>query len=124
VFATVRTQGITIRISGAIPSALLEVLRDEYGVDLILRLPAIGHMIDVMHAPLYYRVQRELSPGRYLKVYRQDRNLTQRELGKQLGGIARQNIGGMESGRRPISRKMIQRLADFFEVDADKFLGR
>jgi DNA-binding XRE family transcriptional regulator len=122
VFATVRTQATTVHISGVIPSALLEVLRDEYGVDLILRLPAIGHMIDVMHAPLYYRVQRELSPGRYLKVYRQDRNLTQRELGKQLGGIARQNIGGMESGRRPISRKMIQRLADFFEVDADKFL--
>jgi hypothetical protein len=123
VFATVRTQGITITIAGTIPSALLEVLREEYGRDLILRLPVIEDMIDIMHAPLYRRAHYDLSPGQCLKVYRQDRNLTQKELGRRLGGIARQNIGGMESGRRPIGRKMIQRLAEFFEVDAGRFLG-
>jgi transcriptional regulator with XRE-family HTH domain len=80
-------------------------------------------MVDVMHAPLYAQVRKELCPGRCLKLLRLDRHLTQDELGKRLGGVARKNIGGMENGRRPISRKMIQRLADFFQVDADKFLG-
>ena len=121
--AIVRTRGIFIHIEGVIPPALLEVLRDEYGPYLILRAPGIEQMIDVMHAPLYQRVQKELSPGGYLKLYRQDRNLTQRELGEKLGGIPRQNIGNMENGRRPISRMMTLRLAGFFEVSADKFLA-
>ena len=121
--AIVRTKGICILIEGVIPSALLEVLREEYGPYLILRVDPIERMVDVMHAPLYARVQKELSPGGYLKLYRQDRRLTQRELGEKLGGVPRQNIGGMENGRRPISRMMAVRLASFFGVSSDKFLA-
>jgi DNA-binding XRE family transcriptional regulator len=119
--AIVRTKGICIQIDGVIPSSVLEALREEYGPYLILRVNAIESMVDIMHAPLYARVQKELSPGGCLKLYRQDQNLTQRELGEKLGGVPRQNIGGMENGRRPISRMMAVRLAGFFGVSSDKF---
>jgi hypothetical protein len=110
VWATVRTKGICIQIEGCIPSALLEVLRDEYGLYLILRVAPIGEMVDIMHAPLYQLVQKQFSPGRCLKVFRQDRCLTQKELGETIWS------------RRPISRKMMFRLAGFFEVSAESFL--
>ena len=56
-------KSICIQIEGAIPSASLEVLREEYGPYLLLRVDPIERMVDVMHAPLYARVQKELRPG-------------------------------------------------------------
>ena len=118
-----RTKGVSIQINGVIPSALLEVLRDEYGPWLILRVDPIEEMVDLLHAPLYEQAAKALSPGGYIWFYRQDRCLTMRELGEKLGGISRQNICNMEKGRRPISKAMALRLAAFFEVSADRFLA-
>ena len=42
-------------------------------------------------------------PGDFLRIYRENKGLTQAELGKKLGGIHRQHISNMERGQRSIS---------------------
>ena len=121
---TVKTARIFIKIEGVISGNLLSVLRDEYGRKLIVRsMWEMEPMQDVLMAPLYELDPNEMSPGDYLRRYRIDKRLTQEELGRRLGGIPRQNISNMEKGRRPISRMMAIRLARFFDVTAERFVG-
>lgn len=47
--------------------------------------------------------------------------LTQQELAKQLG-VAQYNISKMETGKRPIGKKMAQRLAQVLKTDYRVFL--
>ena len=80
-------------------------------------------MRDVLNAPLYKRVPLEMKPGDYLRFFRQDNNLSQSELSRKLGRLSREDLSKMENGRRPISRRMALRLAGFFDVSVDKFIG-
>jgi plasmid maintenance system antidote protein VapI len=80
-------------------------------------------MLDILNAPLYEQDPKEMSPGAYLRFYRQDKDLTQAELGWNLGGVSRQNVCKMENGQRPISRRMAMRISRLFNVSADKFIG-
>jgi len=121
--ASVKTSRIRVHIQGVIPGVLLEVLRQEYGQRLIVRSERGVPMLDILNAPLYEQDPKEMSPGAYLRLYRQDIDLTQAELGRDLGGISRQNVGHMENGRRPISRRMAMRLSRLFNVSADRFIG-
>jgi transcriptional regulator with XRE-family HTH domain len=80
-------------------------------------------LLDVLNAPMYEKEPKEMTPGANLKFYRLDKDLTQAELGQRLGGVSRQNVCHLESGRRPISRLMALRLSRFFKVSPDKFIG-
>jgi transcriptional regulator with XRE-family HTH domain len=55
-------------------------------------------------------------------VYRQLHNLTQEELGKELGSFSRQNISNIENGHRQISKTVAKKLAAIFDVSVEKFL--
>jgi plasmid maintenance system antidote protein VapI len=59
----------------------------------------------------------------FLRFYRCQAGLSQARLGRELGGIKRQNIGGMEEGRRPIGRKVAGRLAAYFGVSPGRFFS-
>ena len=80
-------------------------------------------MTDILNAPLYEQQPREMTPGDYLRFFRQDRDLTQAELARKLGTVSRHRISDMENGRRPISRMLALKLSRLFEVSSDKFLG-
>ena len=115
-------QDIYIDINGVIPGELLQLLRDYYGRRLLLR-DYCEPMRDVLNAPLYERVSLQMKPGDYLRFFRQDNNLSQSELGKKLGRLSRWDLSKLENGRRSISRRMALRLARFFDVSVDKFIG-
>ena len=66
---------------------------------------------------------REVLKGVRASVRMRDNNLSQSELGRKLGRLSRQDLSKMENGRRPISRRMALRLASFFGVSVDKFVG-
>ncbi len=121
--AIVKTGGIWIQLRGNIPQAVLDVLRQEYGRRLILRSELGEPMTDILNAPLYKSNPVEMTPGDYLRFFRQDRDLTQAALGQALGGLSRQNVFDMENGRKPISRITALRFSKFFEVSSDKFIG-
>ncbi len=80
-------------------------------------------MTDILNAPLYKVNPRDMTPADYLRFFRQDKELSQSKLGRKLGSVSRHNISDMENGRRPISKRMALRLARFFGVSPDKFVG-
>jgi DNA-binding XRE family transcriptional regulator len=120
---TLKTGQIWIQIRGDIPETVLNVLRQEYGRRLILRSEIGEPMTDVLNAPLYKQQPREMTPGDYLRFFRQDQNLTQTGLAGKLGTVSRHRISDLENGRRPISRMLALKLSRVFEVSSDKFVG-
>lgn len=63
-----------------------------------------------------------MTPGKYLRIYRENKGLTQIQLGKALGGIPRQHISNMENGHRAISLKMARKLSTFLGAPIERFL--
>ena len=123
VYARVRTDLIYVQIHGEIPDTLLKCLQAEYGRRLILHCECGEYWHNVLDAPLYESKPQEMDPGAWLRFFRQDRGLSQAQLGRNLGDVSRQNISNMEYGRRPISRRMAMRLSAYFGVSVDKFIG-
>jgi len=62
-------------------------------------------------------------PGALLQGYRLKAGLTQEQLAEKLGPEVKQNhVSAMESGARPISKKMATRLAEILKTDYRRFL--
>jgi DNA-binding XRE family transcriptional regulator len=120
--AVVKTPHISVQIQGIIPPKLIDVLRDEYGKRMHLVKEADDQLVDVFKTDWYKRTKARLTPGKRLRIYRQNLKLTQAALGKQLGGIPKQFVSNMENDIRPISKKMALKLADIFEVSVAKFI--
>jgi plasmid maintenance system antidote protein VapI len=70
----------------------------------------------------YKSMQPLLTPGKALRVYRENAGLTQEALGAKLGGVPRQHISGMETGRRPVGKEMAKRLATALDTSPMKFI--
>ena len=62
------------------------------------------------------------TPGEIVKIYRENHNLTQEQLGKKLGNFTRQNISDIELGRRGLSKEVAKKLAKIFNVGVKRFL--
>ena len=121
--AVVRTPLTKIRIKGRIPDRLLKLLHQEYGRHLQLTRDAEDDRVDIFKTDWYRGVKEGLTPGAYIKVFRQNEGMTQAELGKALGGLPRQHVSNMENGLRPISKKMALKLSKFFDVSVESFIG-
>ena len=121
--AVVKTPHTKIKIQGRISNRLLYVLKEEYGPEVKVIFEADDEKMDVFETDWYKRIKARMSPGQNLRIYRQNRGMTQMELGKLLGGLPRQNISNMEKGLRPISKKMALKLTELFHVSVEKFIG-
>jgi DNA-binding XRE family transcriptional regulator len=121
--AVVKTPLTKIRIKGRISNKLIDVLIQEYGKSVQITRDSEDEKLDVFQTDWYKKVKQKLTPGTYVKVFRQNRNMTQADLGKALGGIPRQNVSNMENGSRPISKKIALKLAKLFDVSVEKFIS-
>ena len=70
----------------------------------------------------YKDIKRGMTPGKYLRIYRENKGLTQLQLGEALGGIPRQHISNMENGHRAISLKMARKLLTFLNAPIERFI--
>jgi DNA-binding XRE family transcriptional regulator len=121
--AVVKTPRIEISVRGtAIPPRLMDVLREEYGPELSLVEDDGDDLVDVFETQWYRGVKEKMTPGTYLRIYRENKGLTQLQLGEILGGIPRQHISNMERGHRSISLKMAKKLSLLLGVPIDKFI--
>jgi len=59
----------------------------------------------------YKEAKANMTPGNNLRVFRQMREMTQKELAERIG-VSKQQICNMESGRAPIGKKMAVRLGE------------
>jgi DNA-binding XRE family transcriptional regulator len=121
--AVVKTPHTKIRIQGRISNRLLDVLVQEYGEDVQITRDSDDEKVDVFQTEWYKRIKKKLTPGTYMKVFRQNKGMTQAQLGTALGGLPRQHISNMENGSRPISKKTALRLAELFDVSVEKFIS-
>jgi DNA-binding XRE family transcriptional regulator len=121
--AVVKTPLTKIRIKGRIPNKLIEVLVQEYGKNVQITPDSEDEKLDVFQTDWYKKIKKKLTPGTYIKIFRQNKNMTQAELGKALGGLPRQHISNMENGSRPISKRIALKLAKLFDVSVDKFIA-
>jgi len=120
--AVVKTPHIEITIKGEIPPKLLSVLEEEFGKGVHLTEEGEEEVVDIFETAWYAKIKSKMTPGENLRIYRENRGLTQGQLGVLLGGIPRQHISNMEHGIRPISLKMARSLAKVFKVSPAKFI--
>ncbi len=121
--AVVKTPLINIHIKGRIPTRLVTVLKKEYGNKVKLTKEDDDELLDVFQTDWYKRIKKTLTPGKNLKIYRQNLGLTQEQLGARLGNLPKQFVSNMENGIRPISKKTALKLSRIFKVSVAKFIG-
>ena len=78
--------------------------------------------VNVFETAWYRDVKSKMTPGDNLRIYRENRGLTQAKLGEMLGDVPRQHISNMERGMRSISLKTARKLAVLFKVSPEKFI--
>jgi len=119
----VKTRHIEISVKGtAIATRLMDVLKEEYGPELSLVENDGDDLVDAFQTQWYKGVKEKMTPGTYLRIYRENKGLTQLQLGEILGGIPRQHISNMERGHRSISLKMARKLSLLLGVPIERFI--
>ena len=104
-----------------IPEELLSFLKEHYGEVQIITDPD-EELMEVRESPWYKAIKKKIQPGDNVAIYRELKGWTQTELGRQLGGIPRQNISGIEHNRRSVSKDIARKLSKLFNVSIDKFI--
>jgi DNA-binding XRE family transcriptional regulator len=100
----------------------MDVLKEEYGPELSLVEDDGDNLVDAFETQWYKGVKEKMTPGAYLRIYRENKGLTQLQLGEALGEIPRQHISNMEHGSRSISLKMARKLSSLLGVPIEKFI--
>ncbi len=119
--AVVKTPRIEIAIRGEIPPKLLAILEEEFGDLMQLQAEDDEEMVDVFETDWYTHMKMQITPGKNLKIYRQNHGLTQIQLGQMLGGLSRRHISNLEHDVHPISSDLAQELSRLFDVSVEKF---
>jgi DNA-binding XRE family transcriptional regulator len=111
-----------VRIEGEIPEPILSLLRAEYGNKLVVKLSPDDALVNVFETDWYQTRKKSMTPGKYMRIYRDNAGLTQEELGHKLGGLSRHYVSDLESGTRTISKAIAKTLADIFKQPVSRFL--
>ena len=118
--AVAKTPHIKLRIEGDIPNRLLRVLKEYYGKMLIL--DGEDDYVDVFETDWYKHRSKNITPGKSIRIYRENKNWTQTQLGGKLGGLTRQYVSDLENGRREVSKNIAKALSALFHVSINRFI--
>ena len=118
----VKTPRIELNMKGDIPERVILFLEEEYGVSLRQTADDGEEVVNALETDWYKRTMAAMTPGKALRIYRENAGLTQAALGERMGGIPRQHISNMENGKRPIGKENAKRLAAALHVDYQVFL--
>ena len=118
----VKTPRIELKMKGDIPERVILFLEEEYGVSLRQTADDGEDVVNAVETDWYKRTMAAMTPGKALRIYRENAGLTQTALGERMGGIPRQHISNMENGKRPIGKENAKRLAAALHVDYRVFL--
>ena len=79
-------------------------------------------LVNIFETGWYKKISSITTPGDFLRIYRENAELSQEELGKKLGKFSRQKISDMERGIRPIGKEVATKLCRMFQVPMERFL--
>ena len=112
------TETPIFEVKGEIPDDVLAFLKKEYTVEI----DNDNETIDISETDWYKEMKAKRTPGKAVRIYRENFGYSQGELGEMLGGLSRQNVSGMENDRRGISKEMAKKLSKIFKVPVDRFI--
>lgn len=115
----VKTPYTEIEIKGDVSDKILEVLQSEYGDILEIQR---DEYINSFETDWYNEVKESLTPGDYLKTDRENKGITQNDLGSIIGSFSRQYISDMEHGRKNISLPVAKKLAAYFNRPVNRYI--
>ena len=69
----------------------------------------------------YKKIDKEISSGDIVRIFRKNKELSQVELSKKLG-VTYKYLSDIETGRRNVSKKIALKLSMIFNRPAEKFL--
>jgi len=115
------TENSLFEIRGEIPKKLIQYLKDNFGSDVEI-VDENEETVDFLSSDWFKETNGSLTSGEVVKIYRENLDLTQEQLGKQLGKFTRQNISDIELGRRSISKEVAKKLSAFFNVNIERFI--
>ena len=118
----VKTPRIELQMKGDIPERVILFLEEEYGVSLRPTADDGEEAANALETDWYKRTMAAMTPGKALRIYRENAGLTQAALGERMGGIPRQHISNMENGKRRIGKESAKRLAAALHTDYRVFL--
>jgi DNA-binding XRE family transcriptional regulator len=119
--AVVKTPHINVRILGRLPSRLLRCLRSEYGSKLRIEDEKNDALLNFFETDFYKTAKKKMTPGTYLRIYRENHRKTQEELGDKIGA-SKAFVCDMEHDRRAISKKTAKKLASIFNISVERFI--
>ena len=91
--AVVKTPHIEINIKGEnIPQKLIHLLKEEFGDEVRVIDDDDDTLVDAAETKWYREIKETLTPGNVMRIYRENRMMTQARLGELLGGIPRQHV--------------------------------
>jgi antitoxin component HigA of HigAB toxin-antitoxin module len=116
------TKKILFRIHGQIPGWLILRLKDAYGKNIDLKDESESRLVNINETEWFKNINNKMTPGDYVKIYRENMGLSQEKLGNILGNFSRQNISAIENGRRSISKNAAKKLSVTFKIPVDRFI--
>ena len=116
--AVVKTPHTDLRIKGFIPRPILKALRTEFGKTLKVKSNDDDEdLVDFFETDLYRDFKKRMQPGDYVKMYRENMELTQAAFGEKIG-MSRAYICDVEHGRRAISKDIAKKFSKLFKISA------
>lgn len=115
-----RTKKRLFEIKGDIPGHVIAYFKREYGDEF--QIIEQDDLVDIFETDWFKNIDASTTPGESMKIYRQNKGMTQAELGKLLGNYTRQHISDMEHNRRSISKEVAKKLSSVFKVSVSRFL--
>jgi DNA-binding XRE family transcriptional regulator len=119
--AVVKTPHINVRISGKLPPRLLRCLKSEFGRKLRIAEDEDNETVDFFKTDFYKEMKKEMMPGTYARIYRENRGMTQEQLGEKVG-VSKSFICDIEHDRRAISKDMAKKLSNIFNISVSRFI--
>jgi DNA-binding XRE family transcriptional regulator len=120
--AVVKTPRISFKIEGQIPDWIMVGLKKEFGKQVKVSSDDDEPLIRVTDSNWYKEAKKAATPGKTMRIYRENLGITQEALGKKLGGLTRQYVSGMENGSRGISKVMAKKLSKLFDIPVERLI--
>jgi DNA-binding XRE family transcriptional regulator len=118
----VKTPHTELKIKGIISPLVLKALKDEFGAALKIRDDSSNdELINILDTDLYKKFKDRVTPGDYVRIYRENHSLSQTSLGEKLG-VSRSYICDIEKGRRSISKDMAKKIEDHLHIPVSRLI--
>jgi len=117
-----RTKKVRFKVDGDIPDNIINYLKHNFGKNLeILDYPD-DEYIDVFETEWYKERKKKMTPGKVLRIYRENAHLTQTALSAKIGINSRQYISDLENNRRGISKELAKKISKVLKIPIYKLL--